>query len=114
MKRKRKRSEPDLADVLNAAAEQKADGKLEPLDLEELAGHEASTGKGKVELTPREEQCLELVLAEEPQKAIASRLKISRSTVRTHLASACKKFGTRTAWRAAFVWFQQERPRQKD
>ena len=64
----------------------------------------------KIRVTKREAQILELVdgEAELPQKAIAAHLGISQSTVKAHLKSARKKFGTRSSGRAARLWFLQE------
>jgi DNA-binding NarL/FixJ family response regulator len=57
------------------------------------ANHEEAAAVGGEELTPREQQVLELLAEGLPNKAIAARLGISDQTVKFHVASIAAKLG---------------------
>jgi len=81
------------ADTIAAAraAELDADGYLVAADengTTALAGAQVPE-----QLTPREVQVLELLAEGLPNKAIATRLRISDQTVKSHVSSICAKLG---------------------
>jgi DNA-binding NarL/FixJ family response regulator len=59
------------------------------------------------DLTPREREILQLVLAGRTNKAIATTFCISEKTVEFHLAKIYKKIGTRTRMLAG-IWAMQQ------
>jgi two-component system nitrate/nitrite response regulator NarL len=57
----------------------------------------------KSELTPREEQVLELLSKGKTNRAIAEELGLNTSTVKSHVSSILKKVGAPTRLRAALI-----------
>jgi two-component system CheB/CheR fusion protein len=77
-----------LASVDRAIEHSRSAGKLS-------AWHEIAVSQLK-ELTPRQRQILDQVLAGKPSKNIAAELDISQRTVENHRAAIMKKTGTRS------------------
>ncbi len=62
-------------------------------DLKTLLGWQGDAGSRFAQLTPRQRQIMELVLAGQPSKKIAADLGLSQRTVEGHRASIMKKTG---------------------
>jgi DNA-binding NarL/FixJ family response regulator len=69
------------------------------------ARNERTTAAG-VELTPRERDVLELVIAGHPNKQIARRLGISEKTVKGHLTNVFQRIGVADRTQAA-LWAER-------
>ena len=82
----------------------------------ELFASQESAAHRVVNLTPRERQIMELVVAGDPSKNIAADLGISQRTVENHRASIMKKTGSKciaalARFALAAVWNVTDEPR---
>jgi two-component system CheB/CheR fusion protein len=66
------------------------------MDSHKLAAWRDSAARHIADLTPRQRQIMDLVLAGRPSKIIAADLGISQRTVENHRASIMKKTGSRS------------------
>ena len=80
---------PELLDSVARALDQGRDSN-------KLVAWRASAAKHIAELTPRQREVMERVLAGQPSKNIASDLGISQRTVENHRASIMKKTGSKS------------------
>ena len=66
------------------------------MDSHKLAAWRDAAARHIADLTPRQRQIMDLVLAGRPSKIIAADLGISQRTVENHRASIMKKTGSRS------------------
>lgn len=99
----RKRSEADLFDAIEAVM--KDTSWFSRTIIEKLAQvrHASGADTGLAELTPRERQVLELICKGQTDVQIAAALKLSRNTVRNHVATLYGKTGVNRR-SAAVIW----------
>jgi DNA-binding NarL/FixJ family response regulator len=71
-----------------------------------LSARSERTAVGDVELTPRERDVLELVIAGHPNKQIARKLGISEKTVKGHLTNVFQRIGVADRTQAA-LWAER-------
>lgn len=71
------------------------------------AGHQGRGSKWPSRLSAREMQVLDLLLANQSNKEIASKLKIAERTVKFHVSNVLTKFGVQRRADLILLWYQQ-------
>jgi DNA-binding NarL/FixJ family response regulator len=100
-----KDAEPDaIHDALRAAA--RGESPLAPKAAAELLASRAGGPAGGVELTTRERDVLQLVIAGDANKQIARKLGISEKTVKGHLTNLFQRIGVQDRTQAA-LWAER-------
>jgi DNA-binding NarL/FixJ family response regulator len=100
-----KDAEPDaIHDALRAAA--RGESPLAPKAAAELLASRAAGPSGGVELTTRERDVLQLVIAGDANKQIARKLGISEKTVKGHLTNLFQRIGVQDRTQAA-LWAER-------
>ena len=102
-----KDAEPDaIHDAIRAAA--RGESPLDPKAAAELLASRAERGPAPaVELTARERDVLQLVIAGDANKQIARKLGISEKTVKGHLTNLFQRIGVADRTQAA-LWAERE------
>ncbi len=102
----RKRSEMDLVAAIDAVMKDASwftQTVMEKLAQVRQTGNEPHATQGLVDLTPREREVLTLICKGHNDESIAATLKLSRNTVRNHVATLYGKIGVNRR-SAAVVW----------
>jgi DNA-binding NarL/FixJ family response regulator len=100
-----KDAEPEaIHDALRAAA--RGEAPLAPKAAAELLASRAERTAGSVELTARERDVLQLVIAGDANKQIARKLGISEKTVKGHLTNLFQRIGVQDRTQAA-LWAER-------
>ena len=100
-----KDAEPEaIHDALRAAA--RGEAPLAPKAAAELLASRAGGPSGGVELTTRERDVLQLVIAGDANKQIARKLGISEKTVKGHLTNLFQRIGVQDRTQAA-LWAER-------
>jgi DNA-binding NarL/FixJ family response regulator len=100
-----KDAEPDaIHDALRAAA--RGESPLAPKAAAELLASRTVGSSGGVELTTRERDVLQLVIAGDANKQIARKLGISEKTVKGHLTNLFQRIGVQDRTQAA-LWAER-------
>ena len=100
-----KDAEPEaIHDALRAAA--RGEAPLAPKAAAELLASRAEHATGSVELTARERDVLQLVIAGDANKQIARKLGISEKTVKGHLTNLFQRIGVQDRTQAA-LWAER-------
>jgi len=100
-----KDAEPDaIHDALRAAA--RGESPLAPKAAAELLASRTAGPSGGVELTTRERDVLQLVIAGDANKQIARKLGISEKTVKGHLTNLFQRIGVQDRTQAA-LWAER-------
>lgn len=100
-----KDAEPEaIHDALRAAA--RGEAPLAPKAAAELLASRAERTGGSVELTARERDVLQLVIAGDANKQIARKLGISEKTVKGHLTNLFQRIGVQDRTQAA-LWAER-------
>jgi DNA-binding NarL/FixJ family response regulator len=100
-----KDAEPEaIHDALRAAA--RGESPLAPKAAAELLASRAAGPSGGVELTTRERDVLQLVIAGDANKQIARKLGISEKTVKGHLTNLFQRIGVQDRTQAA-LWAER-------
>jgi DNA-binding NarL/FixJ family response regulator len=100
-----KDAEPEeLRSAIRAAA--RGEAPLAPKAAAALLADRASRDRNDLELTPREREVLELVVAGMANKQIARRLGISEKTVKGHLTNLFQRLGVNDRTQAA-LWAER-------
>jgi DNA-binding NarL/FixJ family response regulator len=100
-----KDAEPEaIHDALRAAA--RGEAPLAPKAAAELLASRADGPAGGVELTTRERDVLQLVIAGDANKQIARKLGISEKTVKGHLTNLFQRIGVQDRTQAA-LWAER-------
>jgi DNA-binding NarL/FixJ family response regulator len=100
-----KDAEPEaIHEALRAAA--RGEAPLAPKAAAELLASRAERATGAVELTARERDVLQLVIAGDANKQIARKLGISEKTVKGHLTNLFQRIGVQDRTQAA-LWAER-------
>jgi DNA-binding NarL/FixJ family response regulator len=100
-----KDAEPEaIHEALRAAA--RGEAPLDPKAAAELLASRAERPTGDVELTARERDVLQLVIAGDANKQIARKLGISEKTVKGHLTNLFQRIGVQDRTQAA-LWAER-------
>ncbi len=71
------------------------------------AGHKGRGSRWSAKLSPREIQVLDLLLDNQSNKEIATKLKIAERTVKFHVSNVLTKFGVHRRADLILLWYQQ-------
>ncbi len=100
-----KDAEPEaIHEALRAAA--RGEAPLAPIAAAELLASRSERSAGGVELTARERDVLQLVIAGDANKQIARKLGISEKTVKGHLTNLFQRIGVQDRTQAA-LWAER-------